>query len=265
MHEVKIRMKYQCPNISIVVPFYRGNQYIEALLKNIAVNVDNFANHAVHVEVLFVNDSPEETICFDPGLQYPFEVRSISSGENQGIHGARCYGIKNSKGDYIVMLDQDDSLSDKWLWEQWNLLEDKDIVISNVVYCGKRRKEIRYKTVKEMKNACNRWTLCLEGNKIVSPGQALIRKEIIPKQWLKHNMKHNGADDYLLWALLFEKKCRISYNLHSFYFHQYSNESISHRSRLMRKSEKEMAQIIVNGHFVSILRRAIYKRRFLEG
>lgn len=257
-------MKHRCPNISIIVPFYKGNQYIEGLLKNIAVNVDNFVDNTINVEVLFVNDSPKDTIFYDRSVQYPFEIRSISSGKNQGIHGARCYGIKHSKGDYIVMLDQDDSLSDKWLWEQWNLLGNNDIVISNAIYCGKRRKEKKYKTVEEMKDACNKWTLCFEGNKIVSTGQALIKKEIIPEQWLKHTMKNNGADDYLLWVLLFEKKCRISYNLNSFYYHQYSNESISHRSRLMRKSEKEMAQIIVNEHSVSIWRRAIYKRRFLN-
>lgn len=257
-------MKHQCPNISIIVPFYRGNQYIEGLLKNISANVDNFADNAINVEVLFVNDSPEDAIIYDRSIHYPFEVRSISSGKNQGIHGARCYGVKCSKGDYIVMLDQDDLLSDKWLWEQWNSLGNNDIVISNAIYCGRRRKEKKYKTIKEMQTACNKWTLCFKGNRIVSPGQVLMKRQIIPKQWLRHTMKHNGADDYLLWILLFEKKCRISYNLNSFYYHRYSDESISHKSRLMRKSEEEMAQIIVNEHSVSRWRRVIYKHRFLN-
>ena len=259
-----MRIKHQYPNISIIVPFYRGNQYIEGLLKNIAENVDNFADDSVNVEVLLVNDSPEDTVIYDRSVHYPFELRSISSGKNLGIHGARCYGVKYSKGDYIVMLDQDDLLSDKWLVEQWMLLGNNDIVISNVIYCGRRRKEKKYKTVEEMKAACDKWTLCLEGNKIVSPGQVLMKKQIIPRQWLKYIMKNNGADDYLLWVLLFEKKCRISYNINSYYYHQYSDESVSHRSRLMRKSEKEMAKIIVNKHLVSILRRVIYKRRFFD-
>ena len=54
------------------------------------------------------------------------------------------------------------------------------------------------------------------------------------------------------------------YNLNSFYYHRYSDESISHKSRLMRKSEEEMAQIIVNEHSVSRWRRVIYKHRFLN-
>lgn len=257
-------MTRRCPDISIIVPFYRGNQYIESLLKNITVNVDNFVNKTIVIEVVFVNDSPEEAIIYNHNIGYPFCIRCISSGKNQGIHGARCYGVKHSKGKYIVMLDQDDALSDRWLWEQWNLIGNNDIVISNAIYCGKRRKEKKYRTVKEMQDACNKWTLCLEGNRIVSPGQVLMKKQIIPKQWLKHNMKYNGADDYLLWILLFEKKCRIAYNLNSFYYHQYSDESVSHRSRLMRKSEKEMAQIIVSDHLVSVWRCIIYKHRFLK-
>ena len=258
-------MNHQYPQISIIVPFYKGNQYVEGLLRNITVNVEKFDDNAVNVEVLFVNDSPEEEINIDTSVQYPFEVRSISCGENRGIHGARCFGLEHAKGDYIVMLDQDDFLSDKWLWEQWKLLGNNDIVISNAIYCGRRIKEKRYRTIEEMKEACNKWTLCLAGNNIVSPGQVLIKKSVIPKQWMKYIMHNNGADDYLLWVLLFEKKRRISFNLNSFYFHRYSNESISHRSRLMRKSEKEMAQIIAKNHSVNILRRAVYRHRFLEG
>lgn len=257
-------MKHRCPNISIIVPFYKGNQYMNGLLQNIAANVEHFVDKTLTVEVLLVNDSPEEVIVYDQSKGYPFCVRCISCGKNMGIHGARCYGIRHAKGEYILMLDQDDALSDTWLWEQWNALGSNDIVISNAIYCGKRRKEKKYRTVKEMRSACNKWTLCLEGNKIVSPGQVLIKKQVIPKQWLRCNMKHNGADDYLLWILLFEKKCRISYNPDSFYYHRYSTESISHRSRLMRKSEEEMAQIIINKYLVNICRRVIYKHRFLN-
>lgn len=254
-------MKHICPQISIVVPFYKGNQYMDGLLENLSVNVEHFPDGAVTVEVLFVNDSPEEAIVYDQSKSYPFCIRCISYGKNMGIHGARCYGIRHAKGEYILMLDQDDALSDTWLREQWNALENNDIVISNAVYCGKRRKEKKYRTVKEMKAACNKWTLCLEGNRIVSPGQVLMKKQIIPKQWLKHHMKHNGADDYLLWILLFERKCRISYNPDSFYYHQYSDESVSYRSRLVRKSEKEMVELLDKYHMISPIRRCIYRRR----
>ena len=254
-------MKHRWPNISVIVPFYKGNQYIENLLKNIAVNVEHFADSTAEIEVLFVNDSPEVKIIYNQSIEYPFVIRCISCGKNLGIHGARCYGIRHAKGDYILMLDQDDALSDTWLWEQWKALGSNDIVISNAIYCGRRRKEKKYRTIKEMQAACNKWTLCFEGNKIVSPGQVLIKKQIIPKQWLRHNMKNNGADDYLLWILLFEKNCRISYNLNSFYYHMYSDESVSYRSRLMRKSEEEMVGLLDKYHMISPIRRCIYRRR----
>lgn len=247
--------------ITIIVPFYKGNKYIENLLENISKNVMNFMDKSVGIEVLFVNDSPEEKMIFNKNIPYPFEITCISNGKNQGIHGARCFGIKHARGEYVLMLDQDDFLSDTWLWEQWKALGSNDIVVSNVIYCGKRRREKKYKSIDEMRTACNKWTLCLEGNEIVSPGQVLLKKEVIPKQWLKHTMKYNGADDYLLWILLFEKKQRISYNISSFYFHQYSNENVSHRSRQMRKSEKEVVDLLDKYHLISWFRRYIYKKR----
>ena len=107
-------MKHRCPNISVIVPFYNGNQYIEKLLKNIAENVEHFEDSTAEIEVLFVNDSPWEDIIYNKSIEYPFCIRCVSCGKNLGIHGARCYGIRHAKGDYVLMLDQDDALSDTW-------------------------------------------------------------------------------------------------------------------------------------------------------
>lgn len=250
--------------ITVIVPFYKGNKYVEGIIKNISENAKNLRDYCASIELLFVNDSPEEAIVIDENVAYPFSIRCISAGKNMGIHGARCYGVKHAKGRYILMLDQDDRISNTWLLEQWKLIRNSDVVVSNVIYCGRYKNEKRYSDLKKMKQICNKWTLCLEGNEIVSPGQVLIRKDKIPREWLEYRMKHNGADDYLLWILLFEKKCRVAYNLNSFYYHQYSDESVSHRSRIMKKSIKEMAGLICDKKLVPWHRRVIYRYKYLK-
>ena len=69
----------------------------------------------------------------------------------------------------------------------------------------------------------------------------------------------NGADDYFLWILLFEKHVKIKYNLHTLYYHQYNEKSVSSKSRIMRNSEREMVDIICKYHLISIVRRMILK------
>lgn len=258
-------MKSNKQLISIIVPFYKGNQYMKQLLGTIEANVMNMRKTLVKVELLLVNDSPGMEIEYDKNRLYPFEIRCMSMKKNSGIHGARCYGIRNAKGYYILMLDQDDTLSDTWLKEQYCAIKGKDLAISNVIYCSKKREEKLYNSEKEMHTICNKWELCLEKNKIVSPGQVLLKKEIIPKEWLCCRMKHNGADDYFLWILLFEKKRKIAYNVNTFYYHRYSKESVSNRGRLIRKSEKEMAALICKYRLVNWIRRVIYRYRFLKG
>lgn len=41
---------------------------------------------------------------------------------------------------------------------------------------------------------------------IFSPGQCLIRKAVIPRDWCKRRLTVNGCDDFLLWLLMFHEK-----------------------------------------------------------
>lgn len=251
-------------DISIITPFYKGNKYIPGLLDMLAENMQNMEDDSVKMEYILINDSPEEEIEYDKECDFGFDICCFDNSENLGIHASRCVGIRKARGKYIVMLDQDDMLDKNWLNAQWNAIGGNDFVISNALYCQKRVKLLAYKNEEEMRDHCNKWALCLKGNKIISPGQVLIRKAIIPPIWMKCHMKNNGADDYLLWILLFEQKSRVVYNPKAVYYHCYSRESVSHRSNLMRRSETEMAHLICKYHLVSFIRRIIYRARYIK-
>lgn len=260
----KYNRKKEKIDISIITPFYNGNKYISRLLDMLDVNMKNMKSKFVKIEYILINDNPEEKIEHDKFGDYDFDICCYSNPRNLGIHVSRCVGIRKARGKYIVMLDQDDLWDENWLNDQWNAIGNNDFVISNALYCQEHIKLLAYKDIEEMRNCCNKWALCLRGNKIVSPGQVLIKKTAIPEIWLGYHMKNNGADDYLLWILLFEQKSKVIFNPQAVYYHCYSQESISHRSIIMRRSESEMAQLICKYHLVSLARRVIYKARYIN-
>lgn len=59
------------------------------------------------------------------------EVVVSYNPQNLGIHKSRVNGINLAHGDYILLLDQDDSITDDYLKEQLNAIESADISVCN--------------------------------------------------------------------------------------------------------------------------------------
>lgn len=189
--------------ISVVIPFYYGNAYIENLIKMLNRNYLALQED-IAMEVLFVNDSPEEAIDF--GSTSPlFKHRIINNIKNLGIHETRVRGLEQTEGEYILFLDQDDMIADDYLYRQSKNVcgYDFSICSGNFLLEDGSKKPIFVNRTHQM--------FCLDldfhyacSNPIVSPGQVLIKKDVIPVEWKSTYLKNNGADDHLLWLLLLE-------------------------------------------------------------
>ncbi|HGS8320697.1 TPA: (galactosaminyl)2-N,N'-diacetylbacillosaminyl-alpha1-diphospho-di-trans,octa-cis-undecaprenol synthase PglE [Neisseria gonorrhoeae] len=101
-------------NLSIVVPIYNVESYLEACLNSIEPILSN-----ENVELILVNDGSKdgsEDICYKyidkisnikhqtPNTKYIYQ-------DNQGLSEARNTGIKNSNGKYIAFIDSDDFIN----------------------------------------------------------------------------------------------------------------------------------------------------------
>ena len=90
-------------DISIIVPIYNAEKYLSRCIDSIRRQSYN------NYEVILINDGStddSEKIC----LAYEREdsrVRYIRQ-ENAGVAAARNYGIKNARGKYVALLDNDD-------------------------------------------------------------------------------------------------------------------------------------------------------------
>ena len=78
-------------SVSVIIPFYKGNQYINRLIKSIEKVVD-LTKESVVYEVIIINDSPEYEVSLP---KTDLDVKIIKNKSNMGTHGARVTGLRS--------------------------------------------------------------------------------------------------------------------------------------------------------------------------
>lgn len=89
--------------VSIIVPVYNGEKYIESTLKTI------LNSYHKNIEIIVVNDGSNDSSCAicEKMAEQNKKIKFFSK-ENGGIVSARNYGLQKANGDYIAFCDQDD-------------------------------------------------------------------------------------------------------------------------------------------------------------
>lgn len=94
------------PNVSVVVPVYRGASSIAELFRRLQL-----AFHATgdEFEVIFVDDrgSAENWSSISALAQQHGQARGIRLSKNFGQHAATLCGISNARGEWIITIDED--------------------------------------------------------------------------------------------------------------------------------------------------------------
>lgn len=243
-------------DVSIIVPFYNGEKYLSKLLMMFDSNFDKLDNKKI--EVIFVNDNPENKLELNHECLY--SLRVINNEKNLGIHRSRVEGLKQAKGKYILFLDQDDEITDNCLLSQLNKIGDNDLCICNGYMESEVDKKLIYRTKKSQKYLEKQIGFIKVRDLIVSPGHCLIKKDSIPVAWTNNFMKINSADDYMLWLLMIDSKCKFTTNFDILYTHKYTGSNISNDFKQVHRSNLEMLEILAKeckNINVKLLKRAI--------
>lgn len=114
--------------VSIVVPIYNAENYIERCINSI-IN-QNYKN----IEIILVNDGSTDNslkICETFALNDKRII--IISQKNMGVSTARNAGINVAKGDYISFVDSDDTIENNYIQE---LVDNSNSGKADVVICG---------------------------------------------------------------------------------------------------------------------------------
>ena len=115
--------------VSIIIPTYNVEKYIEELLK--CIQEQTYKDY----EVLFVDDGSTDNTCKIIQKSVNSQIRLIQRDRNpKGAQTCRNIGIEKSKGKYLIFVDSDDLIS-------------KDFIKQRVEYMESHR-EIDYATFK---------------------------------------------------------------------------------------------------------------------
>lgn len=114
--------------ISVVVPVYNVEDYIEECLKSI--EKQSFTSY----EVILVDDGSKDfSVRIAQGYVDRLDKWKLVHKENGGLSSARNAGIAEAKGEYICFVDSDDFLAQDYLQKLYEaaMLYQADLVISD--------------------------------------------------------------------------------------------------------------------------------------
>ncbi len=237
--------------VSIIIPLYKGKKYLPCLKRTVINNMESLG--ADNIEVIFVNDYPEEKIMDEDVAILNVAVKLIHNDRNQGIHASRVRGLEMAEAEYVVFLDQDDLLEPKYLKSQLLKIGEADAVICNGFWGDSQiYPNVIWNESLDIENYFFNREI-----EIVSPGQVLLKRDSIPELWKRNVLKHNGADDFFLWSLLLDNGAKIVINPEALYTHVNHDGNTSYNISEMNASLEEMMKKIEGGELVS---RNVYEK-----
>lgn len=101
-------MKKEKPKVSIIIPVYKVEPYIERCIKSVLGQTYR------KLEVILVDDcSPDHSMeiaekCIKESCNNDLEIKCLMHEHNGGLSAARNTGIEAAKGEYIFFIDSDD-------------------------------------------------------------------------------------------------------------------------------------------------------------
>lgn len=228
--------------VSIIVPIYHGQKYIEGLIKQAEAEKE-LLEPEDSVELMLVNDAPDDPLPINYYSEL-IDITVLNTGCNRGIQGARVYGIERCSGQYVHMLDQDDRVEPEFLRSQLNEIEEYDASVCRAIH---DKKQV-YTDTRPFESVSSLEYMLGQGDAIVSPGQVLIKKESISRTWKENLLKYNGADDWFLWICMLAEGKRFARNDKILFEHVVDGENSSWQSEKMMRSEQEAVEVLRREH-----------------
>jgi len=219
--------------VSIVIPYYNDSLFIEEAYKS-ALN-QTYKN----TEIIIVNDGSTES---ESNVLNRFKESKLKVlyQVNKGLSAARNTGIKNSKGQFILLLDSDDKYDKYFIEEAISILLDQKNIgaVSSWGYRFTKNniKNIFKPTGKTQKDF-------LFANAAI--GTSLIRKECWEKIGGYDENMRDGYEDWEFYIRLTEFWNVQIIEKPLFYYRQKNN---SMRLNALRKHDYKIKQYIFKKH-----------------
>lgn len=218
------------PKISIIIPVYNAEQYLEECL--LSISQQTFTDF----EIWAINDgSKDRSLEILKKYQEKEPRLKVFSQENKGVSAARNLGLENASGDFITFVDADDTIKNDYLSQLISVfLLDKSV---DLAVCGFLGSETRvFKEISFIINEENIENVISLFDKylLFPPYCKLYKHAIIAENGIKFNETINFSED-ILFNLDYLAYCN---KIHSYNYVGYNyrivENSLSKREDLSR-------------------------------
>lgn len=209
--------------VTIFIPAYNAEKYIKECL-------DSIVNQTYkNLDILIIDDGSTDNTSKIIETYNDERIRLIKNKENKGLPYTRNLGLKESKGEYIAIMDADDISYIDRIEKQVNVLNKNnkiDVVISQAEMFGGKVSRIWKPPVsnEEIKVSL------LFINRICNP-TAMLKRDSLKKFNIKYNDQCFVAQDYELWCQI----SKVGY-IHTIeeplLKYRFGHENITKRSKL---------------------------------
>ena len=169
--------------LSIVVPAYNVEKYIERCLDSIV----NQSSHSADYEVIIINDgSTDNTLDVIKRYEKNYSHIILINRQNQGLSVARNNGMKEAKGDYVWFVDSDDWINEDAINEIRKAASSHpDVIALNYTSCGENV------TASESTSFSSKQLSCADGISLLKEGFKIQAQFYIYNRLYlnKHNLR----------------------------------------------------------------------------
>lgn len=212
--------------LSIIIPIYNAEKYLNKCLDSIISQIE------VNDEVILINDASTDNsslIC-QKYKENNEKIILINNEENRGIAYARNLGLKYANGDYILWIDSDDWVNNKYLSIIKNCLRmtNTDILIFD--YTEVNNQTYKCRVYKEKSGFISKKDIMLD---IAQDSFFSLLWRTVIKKALYENIefpeKIQLMEDFYVYHKLFYKAQTFFYLKDSLYFYRVLEQSLSHK------------------------------------
>lgn len=251
--------------ISVIVPIYNTEKYLVECIESI--REQTYSN----IEIILVDDGSTDAsieIC-DEFSKKDSRVR-VFHKENEGSAVAKNFGIQQSKGEYIILVDSDDTVSDKMIEVLYTHIKEKnaDIAIGNYyIYDESDKNFYFYVTDKDfsveelaiqeiMNRQAGDWQF--NSSAFILPTFKLIKKELFKEVQFSNGRRFDDEATMHRFYLLASKIIFINDNLYR--YRQRSGSimrskfDLSWARDLVEVFSKKISDLVLAGLDISVMR-----------
>ena len=118
------------PKLSIIIPAYNAEKYINECIDSILKNSQKSLNQT---EIIVINDGSTDHTLEKLEKYKEYKNIHIYTTKNQGVSAARNYGIKLAKGNWITFIDADDKITEGFIDEHIIKLKDNTLLKTKIL------------------------------------------------------------------------------------------------------------------------------------